>query len=141
MTWCFKGTNSYIFCKICLCRAYSKPRECNSSEHAAYYLEKLESSRVSNRSNRLETLIHYGGACLCCGFSDLEAIVQGRRFLQLDHIGGNGTVHRKELKSNNVYNWARSNSYPNTLRVLCAGCNVSIEPNEERCLLHRGSAR
>lgn len=60
---------------------------------------------------------YYGGAvCQGCG-EDEEAI------LEIDHINGGGTQHRKDIGQSNMYVWLRDNGYPAGYRVLCPTCN------------------
>lgn len=61
--------------------------------------------------------------CICCGESNIE-------FLQIDHIGGWGKIHRSEIFKKNsnkdIYRWLYKNNYPKLeLQVLCANCNFS----------------
>ena len=85
-----------------------------------------------------EVLQHYGGRCQCCGFSDLDLKVHGKRFLKIDHIWGNGYKHFKELRGRNFYRWLKINHYPTGFRVLCAGCNAAMIPGHIHCVLHGG---
>ena len=70
---------------------------------------------------KMEVLTHYGkdGKCACvvCGYN---ANVDG---LELDHINGHGTKHRRELKGAIIYNWLKRNSYPEGFQTLCGTCH------------------
>jgi hypothetical protein len=99
---------------------------------------KRISTKKQNNKVRREVLEFYGGYCACCGFDNLLFKVRGRFFLEIDHIAGGG---RKELRSKFDNSSAKFYRYlrrvkPSGFRVLCAGCNVSMEPNAERCALH-----
>jgi hypothetical protein len=77
---------------------------------------------------RLDVLSHYSGgrpACALCGFSDTRA-------LDIDHIGGGGRAHRKEINREDLYPWLKSRGCPSGYRVLCRNCNqiVYIESKE-----------
>jgi hypothetical protein len=71
----------------------------------------------------------YGGPiCACCGESHFE-------FMSIDHIGGGGGIHRKELRGGDgnsggggvrLYLWLKRHSYPPGFRVLCRNCNCAI---------------
>jgi len=66
----------------------------------------------------------YGGChCACCGDTRVA-------FLTLDHIGGGGNRHRKQLRGQkgftDIYQWLRKQGYPPGFRVLCMNCNWAI---------------
>lgn len=78
-----------------------------------------------NRAKKVEVLVRYGGpVCTCCAERQIE-------FLTLDHVGGSGGRHRRELFGKNssdgvnFYDWLRQNDYPQDigLRVQCFNCN------------------
>lgn len=74
------------------------------------------------RRLRLAALEAYGRVCACCGESRIE-------FLAVDHIGGAGNEHRRNVKARsgqNLYNWLKSNGYPPGFRVLCHNCNMAL---------------
>lgn len=92
-------------------------------------------------SYKLEVFSHYGGPrCACCGENHLE-------FLQIDHIGGTGAAHRKELTGStsdgrNFYIWLRQNGFPPGFRVLCTNCNfASGRANNAGTCPHEGARR
>jgi hypothetical protein len=60
----------------------------------------------------------YGGPiCVGCGCKDYE-------ILEIDHIGGGGCKHRREIgMGNNIYRWLAVNNFPPGFRVLCPTCN------------------
>ena len=66
---------------------------------------------------RKEGLTHYGNgklACVRCGFDDIRA-------LSIDHIGGGGKKHAREIKCRIVV-WLRSHHYPEGYQTLCMNC-------------------
>jgi len=71
----------------------------------------------------METFEHYGGAhCLCCGENHFE-------FLTLDHIGGGGAEHKRQLAVSGgyaLYRRLKKQGFPSGLRVLCWNCNCSL---------------
>lgn len=76
------------------------------------------------RRLRLAALQHYGGEhpeCACCGEWRYP-------FLSLDHIGGGGGRHRKQLRDAglNIWEHLRRESYPDGYRVLCHNCNSAL---------------
>lgn len=58
-------------------------------------------------------------SCECCGESHWE-------FLTIDHIYGNGSKHKREIKRRNIYPWLIKNNFPEGFRVLCFNCNCSL---------------
>jgi hypothetical protein len=61
--------------------------------------------------------------CCMCGNDDYDT-------LQLDHIGGGGNAHRKEI-GKAIYQWAKNNNYPPRLRVVCANCHVKLHKEDQ----------
>jgi len=100
----------------------NNPEE-NKLRHQKYkethwqYMKEYQRNR--NRKIREEVIDYYGGKCKCCGENR-------REFLSIDHIGGGGTKHRKEIGQQNIYQWLKKNNYPKVFRVLCHNCNMSI---------------
>jgi len=68
-----------------------------------------------------EVLTHYGNgrcACVLCRFDDIRA-------LSIDHIAGNGTKERVQLKNKGgvtFYRWLRKRGYPEGYQTLCMNC-------------------
>lgn len=101
------------------------------------YPERVkESQKKTSDKLRIQALTAYGGICACCGFDDLTRKIHGVTFLSIDHIAGGGRKHAKTLKTN-MYQWLRQQNYPEGFRVLCRGCNNSMEPNGTKCILHQ----
>jgi len=98
----------------------------------------LFKDKIAREKLRKEILLHYGGKCACCGFSDLDFKIYNHSFLSIDHINGGGTKHMKKIKRGTLYKWIKRNKYPSGFRVLCMGCNVSMIPGENKCVLHKG---
>ena len=83
--------------------------------------KQCEKVKERMRKIRLEVLIHYSEnppKCKCCGETYLE-------FLTIDHINGNGSEHRRNMKNSNIYVELRSKKFPEGFRVLCWNCNSS----------------
>ena len=83
-----------------------------------------ETGRVRRwrKRKRLAALAFYSGQtpkCECCGESHIE-------FLEFDHINGNGSKHRREIKNRNLGAWLVQNGFPEGFRVLCTNCNVCL---------------
>lgn len=69
--------------------------------------------------NRQLVLAHYGGCCSCCGESEPD-------FLQIDHIDGEGGLHRRiEASARNICAWLVRFGYPLGFQILCANCNLA----------------
>ena len=64
---------------------------------------------------RLIVLEYYGNKCACCGETTYE-------FLEVDHINGNGSKHRKEVGRHVVEDIIKQN-FPSDFQILCANCN------------------
>jgi len=108
-------------------------------EHPEKYKERYEKKKLKegfregriqyNRNRRRELrekiISHYSNGlnkCECCGENHFE-------FLQIDHLNGNGEIHRKEIKRSAgeaFYTWLIKNNYPDGYRVLCSNCNQSL---------------
>lgn len=73
---------------------------------------------LNRKRLRDETFEAYGGyRCYCCGETEPE-------FLTIDHIDGNGEVHRNSGARRIDY-WLRKHNYPPGFRVACYNCNCS----------------
>lgn len=128
--------------KGCKFGVSSTCKSCSSLRFKKYYYGNIDhckkirrDARTSNKTGfnqtckesrakrRVEVLSHYSGGtprCACCFETRIE-------FLSLDHIYGGGNKHRKEIGAgSSVYRWAKKNSYPQGLRVLCYNCNLSM---------------
>ena len=46
-------------------------------------------------------------------------------FLCIDHIGGGGNAHRKQMTTKSIGEWLYVNNYPDNFRVLCHNCNMA----------------
>ena len=72
---------------------------------------------------KLEVFNAYGGArCACCGETYME-------FLSLDHIGGDGALHKRQLGVSSgriMYLYLKKHGFPPGLRVLCMNCNFAL---------------
>ena len=75
---------------------------------------------------KTEAFSQYGGKCYCCGETE-------RLLLGLDHIAGNGNIHRKEIKHERLCVWARRNNWPPIFRVACHSCNLGSHLNGGIC--------
>lgn len=107
-----KKTKDGLFgwCKQCSIAYLRRPRA-------------IEVAKKYRKSMRIAALIRYGGetpVCACCGESVIE-------FLGIDHINGQGTVHRKQMRKEGLspYLWLRKHGYPSGFRVLCHNCNMA----------------
>lgn len=95
-------------------RAYQK-------EHRDIYRCSAKRTSINNKRACIE---HYGGPspmCECCKKDTYE-------FLTLDHIGGGGNAHKREInrQGNTLYGWLKKNNFPSGFRVLCHCCNFSF---------------
>lgn len=75
--------------------------------------------KVYRQALRDEVFAAYGGpTCVGCGF-DADPDL-----LQMDHVGGGGNAHRREIGNGRLYIWLKKNGFPAGFRVLCAMCNL-----------------
>ena len=78
-------------------------------------------------AGRLKAIQGYGGKCACCGETE-------PRFLQIDHIHGNGSQHRKEVGHKALWLWLARNGYPkDDYQLLCCNCNFGRGHNGGIC--------
>lgn len=82
------------------------------SKHHEKWSENNKRKYVERRKLVIEK---YGNKCNCCGEKNIY-------FLTIDHINNDGFIHRKKYQGN-MFDWARKNNYPKSLRVLCLNCN------------------
>lgn len=73
-----------------------------------------------------EVFQHYGNKCACCG----EATEQ---FLTIDHIKGDGSIHRRQTKRMWICRWLVENNYPKGFQLLCWNCNIGKFHNNNIC--------
>lgn len=85
-----------------------------------------EAAKRSKRKLRQSVLDAYGGACACCGETE-------DAFLCLDHVGGGGNAHRRELFGKNLggggakmFRAVRDLGFPDTFQLLCWNCNYGV---------------
>lgn len=86
---------------------------------------------VKRRREELRRLAFdaYGGArCSCCS----ESV---RAFLTIDHVGGGGNRHRRDIGNDSaaLYRWLNRTGYPDGFRVLCWNCNWGTHVNGGVC--------
>ncbi len=78
-----------------------------------------------NKTRRQQVLNHYGRKCACCGLAYEPA-------LQIDHIHGGGTKHRKEIGLGQLYKYIIKNNFPDDYQTLCILCN-GLKGKKEQC--------
>jgi hypothetical protein len=72
--------------------------------------------RERRRMDRELVLKHYGDECACCKEN-------GRDFLTVDHVEGNGKSHRTEV--GDINRFLIKNNFPMGFQVLCFNCNCA----------------
>ena len=77
-----------------------------------------EARKKCSRTLKGLVLEAYGPVCKGCGETEPGV-------LQIDHINGDGSKHRKQLKEQSIgiYQWLKDNNWPAGFRTLCANCN------------------
>lgn len=114
------------WCVECLREKNSKIYQKNKEKYKANAIKwrknnpekALQHRRTSNRRLRTDALDKYGWECRCCGETE-------EKFLSIDHIGGGGNQHRRQIGSSHIYSWLRKNNYPNNFQTLCHNCNMA----------------
>jgi hypothetical protein len=109
-------------CRACIRLKMIAKRRDPSSKIYASYRDKLRTGL------RRRAVIRLGNECECCG-------EQHKEFLTLDHINGDGAVHRKEMGGGSglaqyrIFAWAVKAPLEEVkakVRVLCFNCNLAI---------------
>lgn len=103
-------------------RRYTESRKAKEVVDPSRRETRLEVSKRLYQSLRKTALVRYSGpvpACACCGEQHTE-------FLVIDHVGGGGSQHRKNLGASTIYTWLKQKGYPDGFRVLCHNCNFAI---------------
>lgn len=81
-----------------------------------------ELRRTRHKRYRVACLQHYSEGnmcCNCCGESIYE-------FLSIDHIGGGGHQHRKDVGQGITFlRWLINSDFPKGFQVLCHNCNMA----------------
>jgi 5-methylcytosine-specific restriction endonuclease McrA len=97
---------------------YQKNKEYFKQKSRESYLRNKERIAEKARILRREVINAYGGKCTCCGESTIQ-------FLAIDHVKNDGVSHRKQIRQNKIYKWAKQNKYPKNLQILCHNCNLA----------------
>lgn len=108
---------------ICV-TCYANPSVAGKINCPSCVVKKSAQSFDYSQRLKKDTFEHYGGircACECnCEVTELE-------FLTLDHIGGRKRFgHRQGFGGKVLYQWVKTNEYPDGFRVLCMSCNFAI---------------
>lgn len=121
--------------KLYPCGVGNRCKDCRNVYMRGYCRKnkkKRNLSQISFRAKiRVETLLAYGGKCVCCGFDDLD-------FLTIDHIGGKKESPRLSKNQSQEFVILKRLEYPrDKFRVLCHNCNIAsrftkVCPHEKR---------
>lgn len=110
------------WCKICRNEirkiARKEKKGCYATEQERYKDKHLILCRKLYYRRKKQAMEHYcpnGIKCASCGFDDI-------RVLSIDHVDGNGTRHRQELRGVSIYKWLVANNFPPGFQVLCMNC-------------------
>lgn len=114
-----------------------KARDLTRSERRAYerrcyaYDPQKQSHSFNKYKAKLKKQFfdRYGSACACCGEDD-------EIFLTVEHIGGGGAAHRKQLKRESVdsiISDIRRRGWPDGYATLCMNCNFARWRNKGLC--------
>lgn len=125
-------------CKQCLkkrsAQRYIDNKEHINAQHHDYHLKNKPAAKKRNYKNRLRqrlikrdlVLKHYDGKCACCG--ETEPL-----FLTIDHIAGNGALHRRQIGRSDMWKWLVDNEFPDGFQLLCFNCNAGKYRNGGIC--------
>lgn len=100
-------------------------RECSKDYER---MNKDRRQRLQNgyyKGNRRAVLKMYGGKCACCG--EIEPL-----FLDVDHVHGGGTQHRKTMTPSTFYRWLLKERREG-IQILCCNCNCGRWRNGGIC--------
>lgn len=117
-----------------LCRECYKPLAGGTKTLCLTCAAKNRAKSAAQRQRHKDACFAaYGGyRCACCGETHKE-------FLTLDHMGGNGAAHRREMFGANacgssvVYRYLVKNGFPPGYQVLCFNCNCGRQLNGGIC--------
>ena len=109
--------------KQCYQNAIKIRREVSKKYNREHKEQCAKYKRERNEQFKLQVLNHYGQVCACCGESH-------REFLTVDHIGGEGNKHRKNLGFVRTSEWLARNNFPEGFQILCMNCNY-LKGNEK----------
>jgi len=133
-------------CRDCKHAAAKLHRDTNrdviNAKTARWRKAHLDRSRGDAMRNyertRQAVLDHYGRQCACCGSTTR---------LHIDHVNGDGGVHREELFGDSggggggaFYRWLVGNGFPAGFQTLCERCNRS-KGRGERCVIDHDRVR
>ena len=105
-------------CRPCAIAKATQWRRDNLDRFRANARRTMTKQRATARKAVLDG---YGNACACCHEDRSE-------FLALDHVGGGGAKHRRELgatSSHRVYRDVIAREFPPEFRLLCHNCNMA----------------
>lgn len=87
-------------------------------------------SKVNAKKERSIVIWHYSGGmyrCACCGCNE------GKIFLDIDHVAGGGSKHKKLNPNLTLHHWLIKNKLPKGFQVLCSNCNQGKRRNGGIC--------
>ncbi len=103
-------------------------RNSDENHRAARRASNVIYQRIARHTRRKSILEALGARCVQCGFADARA-------LQIDHVTGGGSQHRKSFPSlTSYYDYVQANIASGQFQILCANCNQikRIENKEHR---------
>ena len=123
--WLIRNDLPAGFQILCFCCNSAKgvKKHCpHIQSHKQKYASK-DSERISKKQQEYRKIVidHYTKGkrtCQCCGY-------QGLPFLSIDHINGDGKIHRKKITSSSLPHWIVKNNFPPDFQILCHNCNLA----------------
>lgn len=126
--------------RCCHCRIekpldeFSNNRTGKDGKHHACKVCKAAEQKSRHARSKRELFVRYSEneiiSCQCpkCDITD-------ERFLTIDHINNDGTIHRKKIGPGiwAFYWWAKKHGFPDGFQVLCYNCNGAKARNGGIC--------
>jgi hypothetical protein len=117
----YKYRKENNLCTKCGCIKFNDASSCEKC---------LEKKRSEQKNRKLRCFAFYGQVCACCSETNFK-------FLNIDHVNGDGNKHRKEIggtfANSKLYSWLIRNDFPSGFQTLCFNCNRGRWMNNNVC--------
>src|SRR5690242_3104445 len=87
-----RGKYCSIICRGVACRGEKNSQWKGGVDRKQFKEQRKEYMKKWRNKRAIDIFNHYGKKCSClaCGFDDFEFKINGKRFLNIDHIDGGG---------------------------------------------------
>jgi len=120
---CQVNTSEYYSSKMNKCKEcfkkyqnYRKKNKIGYYDTEKYRETKRQQSKRKYSVARDQVIAHYGAKCKYCG---------SLTNLQIDHVEGDGALHRKKVHSDKLSQVIIDLGFPDTFQILCKQCNIA----------------